>query len=171
MSAIIAGTTTDMLGRGQFPPDTVAYLSGGLFVTDPDDDVIVPVGRPAGPRGLMNHSAYVLEYRLAPSRNSDAQRIYYRRRDPVTNRKQVVHCRVSQLSSREALINALRGAEVTHRVYFVDNPQLREENRLEINGLQYILMGVPTNASQVNRLWQIDVRMITQQNENHWIIE
>jgi len=121
---------------------------------------------------LMNARAYVLEFDLAPSKSMDAKRIYRRRRkpdDPTT--VDLVRCRVSRLGSSENVAQALRGSEITHRVYFDANPNLREENRLEINGLQYILLGVPVNPSQSDHHWELDVKMITQQNEKGTILE
>lgn len=121
---------------------------------------------------LMNSRAFVLEFDLAPAANMDAKRVYRRRRsrtDPST--VDLVPCRVSRLSSSENLMHAIRGSEITHRVYFDANPELREENRLEINGLQYILLGVPVNPSQAGHHWELDVKMITQQNEKGRVLE
>jgi hypothetical protein len=119
---------------------------------------------------LMNNRAFVLVFSLASAPNMDARRIYSRRRneDGSVN---VVPCRVSRLSSTDSLIHAMRGSEITHRVYFDENPNLREENRLEIKGLQYMLIGVPVNPSQSDHHWELDVKMITQQNENGQILE
>ncbi len=122
----------------------------------------------------MTNRAYVLEFRLAPSTNMDAKRVYTRRTttdadgNPV---KELVACRISVVGSRELVLHAMRGSEMSHRVYFTSNPNLREDNRLEINGCQYILNGLPQNPSQAGRLWQLDVRMITQQNELVEVVE
>lgn len=115
-------------------------------------------------RHLMNNHCYVLVFRLDTDRNMDAHREYIRRRgeDGIVER---VPCRVALASSNELTLHSMRGAEISHRVYFVDNPRLREENRLEIGGVQYILVGLPQNPSQDGRLWQLDVRAITHQNE------
>lgn len=123
---------------------------------------------------LMNAYCFVLEFALEGQTNMDAHRIYRRRMTTDTNGNPVKDrraCRVSQLSSRELLIHSMRGSEVTHRVYFDANPELREENRLEINGLEYILLGVPTNPSLADVLWQVDVKMITHQNQKAKVIE
>jgi hypothetical protein len=122
----------------------------------------------------MNNRAYVLEFRLAPTTNMDAKRVYTRRMTTDENGnpiKELVPCRVSVVASRELLLHSMRGSEMSHRVYFDANPNLREENRLEINGAQYILVGLPQNPSQVGALWQLDVRMITQQNELVKVVE
>ena len=122
----------------------------------------------------MNATCYVLEFapvNSASAPNMDVVRVYRRKLNPTTGTRVPLACRVSQVSSTENLLHSMRGAEVTHRVYFNTNPNLREENRLEINGLQYILTGVPTNASQAGRLWQVDVKVITQQNQLAKVLE
>lgn len=122
----------------------------------------------------MNARAYVLEFRLGAETNMDAHRVYQRRMTTDENGnpiKEQVGCRVSAVGSAELLLHAQRGSELSHRVYFATNPNLREENRLEINGLQYILLGVPQNPSQANRLWQLDVKMVTHQNELAEVLE
>lgn len=128
-------------------------------------------GATSGPSGLMNHRAYVLEFTLDAEPNMDAKRTYRRRTKADGTGKEILACRVSDLGSSELLLHSMRGSEITHRVYFVTNPNLREENRLEINGLQYILLGVPTNPSQAGRLWQLNVKALTQQNEFAKILE
>lgn len=123
---------------------------------------------------LMNAKAYVLEFALDAAPNMDAKRTYRRRTttdadgNPV---KELISCRVSAVSASELVLHGIRGSELSHRVYFAAQPNLREENRLEINGLEYILLGVPQNPSQANRLWQLDVKMVTQQNERATVLE
>lgn len=122
----------------------------------------------------MNAYCYVLVPRIDAESNMDAHRSYVRRK--AENEAGVLvaerlHCRFSAVGSNELVLHAMRGAELSHRVYFVDNPNLREENRIELNGVQYILVGVPQNPSQVGRLWQLDVRAITHQNEIAAVLE
>lgn len=122
----------------------------------------------------MNAYCYVLVPKIDTEHNMDAHRTYTRRTTIDESGAKIVervHCRFSAVGSNELVLHSMRGAEISHRVYFVDNPELREFNRLELNGIQYILVGVPVNPSQVSRLWQLDVRAVTHQNEIAQIIE
>lgn len=127
-----------------------------------------------GPGRLLNERAYVLEFLLAAEPNMDAHRSY-RRRATVNEEgapvKECVPCRVSLLGSNELVLHSMRGSEVTHRVYFTANPNLSAENRLEIGGVQYLLLGIPQNPSRANRLWQLDVKAISHQNELVKVLE
>lgn len=121
----------------------------------------------------MIHRCYILDFVQAATGDLDLVRLYRRREVTVNGKttKQLVPCRFSQQGSQELVLALIRGAQVTHRVYFDANPNLREDSRLEMNNCQYILLGVPTDASLANRLWQVDVKMVTQQNENVKVIE
>lgn len=116
---------------------------------------------------LMIHQATVLDFVVLPATNMDVKRRY----KPRAGDKRLVNCRFSQLKANELLLAGMRGSEVTHRVYFDEQPDLREDNRLLFKGVQYILLGVPLNASMADRLWTLDVKAVTQQNELADIIE
>lgn len=123
---------------------------------------------------LMNSRCAVLEQTLAPESNMDAVRVYRQRATVDENDnpcKEWLACRVSMLGSSDLVLHSMRGSEITHRVYFTANPNLSAENRLLINGVQYALMGIPQDPSQVGRLWHLDVKAITHQNELVKVLE
>lgn len=148
--------------------DYVSVLSHGLLISA-TESVAASEERRGG--GLFHSEVYVLEPDYDPTQNMDRKRTYRRRTDKDTGKREILKCRISQLSSNDLVLAMLRGSEMTHRVYFQTQPNLREDNRIEYRGIQYILLGAPMNASQLNRLWTIDVKMVTQQNETVEIIE
>lgn len=125
-------------------------------------------------RHLMNSRCGVLEQVLTAESNMDAHRVYRQRMtedDDGNPCKEWLACRISMLGSSDLVLHSMRGSEITHRVYFVDEPRLSAENRLLINGVQYALMGIPQDPSQLGRLWHLDVKAITHQNELVKVLE
>ena len=123
---------------------------------------------------LMNSRCAVLEQVLDAEPNMDVHRVY-RQRSTVDEDgnpcKEWLACRVSLLGSSDLVLHAMRGSEITHRVYFTVNPNLSAENRLLIDGVQYMLLGIPQDPSKAGRLWQLDVKAITHQNELVKVVE
>lgn len=123
---------------------------------------------------LMISRCAVLVQVLGHESNMDVTHTYRQRTTTDADGnpcKEWLDCRVSMLGSRELLLHTMRGSEITHRVYFTANPNLSAENRLLIRGVQYQLLGIPQEPSHAGRLWQLDVKATTHQNEYVRVLE
>jgi hypothetical protein len=73
-----------------------------------------------------------------------------------------VMARIAASSAFERNIAKQDGYTISHKLHFVDDPQLHYQDQLWFQGRKFIIQGVPKNADEMNRIWSCDALEVEQ---------